>query len=235
MNYKLIYDNLIQRGRNRILEGYVERHHIVPRCMGGSDDIKNLVELTPEEHYLAHLLLIKIYPNVPKLVNAVHRMSYDKKRKLPNGKMYGWVRRKYSVILSEKMKISQAGIHNSQYGTCWLSDIHNKKSFKINKKDLKIYLELGFIKGRNIWVKQKSEEQNKIRKQKRKEKEYQKKLNNAYYWYNKLVSSDSNSIREFVRNSDYNKSHVAFVSMLKKYVKEFNTQHGKPFRGEPNW
>jgi hypothetical protein len=62
MNYKKIYDNLISKGRNRVLNCYVERHHIIPKCMGGTDDEENLVELTPEEHYVAHQLLVKIYP-----------------------------------------------------------------------------------------------------------------------------------------------------------------------------
>jgi len=29
--------------------------------MGGSDDKSNLVDLTPEEHFLAHQLLLKIH------------------------------------------------------------------------------------------------------------------------------------------------------------------------------
>lgn len=32
-------------------------HHIIPKHMGGSDDSSNLVELTVEEHALAHKLL----------------------------------------------------------------------------------------------------------------------------------------------------------------------------------
>ena len=231
MDYKRIYDNLTERGKNRVLEGYVERHHIIPRCMGGSDDVENLVALTPEEHYLAHLLLMKIYPDIPGLIYAIHRMSYDGKRKLPNGKMYGWVRRRHSAMLSKTMKITQGGDRNSQYGTCWVSDINNEKSFRIDKKDLDRYIELGFVKGRNVWkIKKKIKTPKYIKRQKQREKEYQEKVNNAYYWYNKLIDSNTKSIREFVRNSDYDKSHVAFISMLKKYVKEFDPQHGKSFR-----
>ena len=231
MNYEKIYNNLIEKAQNRVLDGYVERHHIVPRCMGGTDDIDNLVPLTPEEHYLAHLLLMKIYPDVYGLIHAVHRMSYDGKRKLPNGKMYGWVRRRHSAMLSDTMKVKQAGNCNSQYGTCWVSNIDTKESFRIDKNQLDDYLSLGFVKGRNIW--KLKENQNK--KQKEQEKQKQKKIDNAYYWYNKLLDSNKKSIREFVKDSDYNKSHVAFIAMLKKYVKEFDPQHGKPFRDAPNW
>ena len=52
MNYKRIHNNIIERAKNRTLKGYKERHHIVPRCMGGTDEPENLVELTPEEHFV---------------------------------------------------------------------------------------------------------------------------------------------------------------------------------------
>lgn len=53
MDYNKIYSNLIERARNRPpLIGYKEVHHIVPKCLGGNNDDSNLVELTPEEHYM---------------------------------------------------------------------------------------------------------------------------------------------------------------------------------------
>lgn len=103
MNYKRHYDLLINRARVRIASGYVERHHILPRCMNGSDDPNNLVDLTAEEHYLAHLLLHKIHPDIPGLLFAAHRMSSTKRthgRKC-NNKLYGWLRRKHAKVLSE--------------------------------------------------------------------------------------------------------------------------------------
>lgn len=54
MDYPAIYDRLVSRAKDRVIGGYVERHHIVPRCMGGQDSKDNLVALTPEEHYIAH-------------------------------------------------------------------------------------------------------------------------------------------------------------------------------------
>ena len=63
MDYQKIYTTLVRKGQSRILEGYSEKHHIVPRCLGGTDEATNLVSLTPEEHYLCHLILVKIYPN----------------------------------------------------------------------------------------------------------------------------------------------------------------------------
>jgi hypothetical protein len=77
MNYKKIYDNLITSRRtiNKTLQEYVEVHHIVPKCLGGSDLPDNLVPLTYREHYLAHWLLTKIYPNNNKVLWAFSLMD----------------------------------------------------------------------------------------------------------------------------------------------------------------
>lgn len=90
---------LINRARTRVIEGYVEKHHVLPRCMGGSDDPSNLVALTAEEHYVAHLLLVKIHPTNAKLIYAANMMLNR------NNKSYGWVKRKFS----EAIKIQNKG------------------------------------------------------------------------------------------------------------------------------
>ena len=74
MNYLMHYNQLINRAKTRVLSDYCESHHIIPKCMNGSDDSHNLVNLTPEEHYLAHQLLMKIYPTNHKLVYAATMM-----------------------------------------------------------------------------------------------------------------------------------------------------------------
>ena len=106
MNYKKIYDSLINNANNRLLEGYSETHHIIPRCMGGTDDSSNLVVLTPEEHYLAHQLLIKIYPANKSLLYAAQMMTVenvDSGVSRPNNKLYGWIKTKISKEKSERM------------------------------------------------------------------------------------------------------------------------------------
>lgn len=97
MNYKLIYEKIIAHARNRsILTGYKENHHILPRCMGGGDDENNIVALTPEEHYICHQLLVKIYPYQKSLWRAVRMMTYvSNSTKCRNSnKLYGWLKRK---------------------------------------------------------------------------------------------------------------------------------------------
>jgi hypothetical protein len=53
----------------------MERHHIVPRCLGGSNRKDNLVYLTAREHFLAHKLLVRAYPQQPKLWYALMLMG----------------------------------------------------------------------------------------------------------------------------------------------------------------
>jgi hypothetical protein len=80
MNYQKIYDQITERAKIRKLEGYKEKHHIIPKCLGGSNDKENLVELTAREHFLCHKLLCKIYPNETKLWYALWLMAIGKNR-----------------------------------------------------------------------------------------------------------------------------------------------------------
>ena len=69
--YKVWHDNIIANGKNRILSGYKEKHHILPRCLGGKNNKENLVELTAREHFIVHMLLCKFTVGQAKM-----KMSY---------------------------------------------------------------------------------------------------------------------------------------------------------------
>ncbi len=58
--YSKWYFNLIESRREMVRNCFVERHHIVPRCLGGKNDSTNLVGLTPREHYICHRLLLEM-------------------------------------------------------------------------------------------------------------------------------------------------------------------------------
>lgn len=71
MNYQRVYDQIVTRAKVRgELGGYSEVHHITPKCLGGSDDEHNLVNLTPREHFICHHLLHRIHPHNSKLAWA---------------------------------------------------------------------------------------------------------------------------------------------------------------------
>ena len=148
MNYLNHYNNLINRARIRILDSYAESHHILPKCMGGTDDKENLVLLTSEEHYVAHQLLVKIYPNNHKLVNAAVMMCVEgvNHSGRSKNKLFGWLRRKLSTTNS----ICNRGKASSQFGTVWIYNIETGISRKIKEKEISTYIANGWIKGRNL-------------------------------------------------------------------------------------
>lgn len=128
MNYKKHYDALIERACHRILEGYKERHHIVPACMGGLDDDSNLVDLTPEEHFVAHQLLVKIHPDQNGLVHAAIMMRAGSQNGKRSNKLYGWLKKRYSVIRSE----ATSGSKNPMFGKTHTDEV-KKRISELNK------------------------------------------------------------------------------------------------------
>lgn len=146
MNYSKHYDRLINRAKNRNITGYTEKHHIIPRCMGGEDKGENLVRLTAREHFIAHLLLWKMYPNSKGLINAVQIMCVHSSGNRVNNRMYSWLKKKFS----EEMSSKQCGKNNSQYGTMWIYNIERMESIKIDKSDFAEYNSNGWLKGRKM-------------------------------------------------------------------------------------
>ena len=59
---------------------YTEKHHIIPRSLGGSNDIDNLVRLTAKQHFICHKLLTKMFKigtnEYYKMLNAFCMMSW---------------------------------------------------------------------------------------------------------------------------------------------------------------
>lgn len=138
MDYNKHYNILISRAKDRILEGYAEEHHILPKCMGGTNIKENLVKLTPEEHFVAHQLLVKIYPDVPGLIYAVRIMCFGGGR---NNKWYGWLKKRFSETHSKyrhseetKNKISVSMIGSSNHVTPHSENTRLKISKSVSAK-----------------------------------------------------------------------------------------------------
>lgn len=60
---------------------YYESHHILPKCLNGSNKKDNLVLLTAKEHFIAHKLLLEIYPNNRNIFDAYFLMVHMNKQK----------------------------------------------------------------------------------------------------------------------------------------------------------
>jgi hypothetical protein len=81
MNYGKIYNQIIERAKNRVLKSYSERHHIKPKSIGGTNDKDNIVRLTAKEHFICHLLLVEMYPESSRLKYALWAMANQKNSK----------------------------------------------------------------------------------------------------------------------------------------------------------
>lgn len=136
MDYQKIYNSIIENRKINIPEGYTERHHIIPKCMGGDNSKENLVRLTAREHFICHTLLVKIYPDKKTLIFAVVRMMKHTK----NSRTFDWIRetnreisRQVNIgrIVSdeERNKISkwQSRSYEEKYGSEMAKQLRQKR------------------------------------------------------------------------------------------------------------
>jgi hypothetical protein len=103
MDYQRHYNSLMDRAKDRNLNCYKELHHIIPRCMGGSDDKDNLVYLTAAEHFVAHQLLLKMNPSNHGLAKACRLMTASSNGQIRNNKEFEWIKKKNAELMSKCM------------------------------------------------------------------------------------------------------------------------------------
>lgn len=81
--YTKCYFSIINRAKSRTLPpfSYTEKHHIIPKSLGGSNLEENLARLTAREHFICHLLLPKmtVGKNKTKMVYAIWRLCTSNK------------------------------------------------------------------------------------------------------------------------------------------------------------
>jgi hypothetical protein len=130
MDYNKIYNKLIDRARDRSKDSnvYYEKHHIIPKSLGGSNNKTNLCFLTLKEHFFAHLLLTKIYPKSIEMQFALWNMCNvnpkraKEKRYVPCSRTYEQIRRNYMDICKGKdhplfgRKQSREQVENARKG-----------------------------------------------------------------------------------------------------------------------
>lgn len=108
MDYHRIYREFIADRKSRPEpSGYTERHHILPRYKGGDDHPKNLINLTPEDHFFAHLCWamaegdMQAWAGVMLMHERGPRCDLFKKK---TRESYGWARRRYGRLCQDAMK-----------------------------------------------------------------------------------------------------------------------------------
>lgn len=107
--YTIWYYKIISAARGRTVNGYIERHHIIPKSMGGDNSSTNLVKLTAREHFICHRLLTKMVTGIQKrkMLQAVWcftRSSNNQSRHIINSRTYGIIREELSKTLSLERK-----------------------------------------------------------------------------------------------------------------------------------
>lgn len=107
--YTRIYYEIIENARLRTLSDdvYTERHHIIPKSLGGDNTKNNLISLTAREHYICHLLLPKMIEGKGKykMLCAIIRMANSNQNQL----------RKIKSKMYERVKIEKAAMHSKLY------------------------------------------------------------------------------------------------------------------------
>lgn len=156
--YSQWYFSLIDKRKIDAPEGYSEKHHIIPRCLGGSDNKENLVSLTAREHFVAHWLLTKMFPNeiwkTRKMIRAFVAMSVwintenQERDSYVNSRVFERLRIKFA----ECMSLSQSGELNNGFGSFWIHNRELKRNERIPKDST---IPCGWEKGRVLnWDKE---------------------------------------------------------------------------------
>ena len=131
--YSRWYEALITKAQNRTIEGYVEKHHIIPRSFGGNNNKSNLVSLTAREHYIAHALLWRmkfsgIYGSkmafafntfINKMTTEIRGVNHTY---TISSRVYENFRKHYSQMLKEKY---------AREGGTWVGRKHTEESKKL--------------------------------------------------------------------------------------------------------
>lgn len=109
--YTKWYFSIINKANNqnriKTKESYFENHHIIPKCnpFNGTNEKKNLVLLSPKEHFICHLLLTKMCEGIKKykMIWALHRLSYGDSnlRKNHKSRSYDLIRKMHVKNLRE--------------------------------------------------------------------------------------------------------------------------------------
>ena len=235
MNYLKCYIDLVNKAKNREFDKneYVEKHHIIPKSIFNNKKANNilnhfgikfkmgkdnLVYFLAREHFVAHLLLLKIFKKLN--TDAYERMLYaanflrnrvnDNKM---NSKKYTYLRKAFSKMMSKKL----TGKPSRAKGYKWSDE--RKKIGNIHLKN-KTYEEIhGVKKGQELRKKRSevrlgkkieeicSEKQAKILKYKLSNREFspewRKKLSQAAK-NKKLRQSTKEKISKFMSNREAN-------------------------------
>lgn len=121
------YEQIILNSKQRIdPNGYTEKHHIIPKSLGGNNTKENIAVLTFKEHFICHRLLVKMVTGHNKTKMAYSFRAFCGTTKDENQKLTSGQHAKARKILVDNLKKQQLGkTFDERFGV--------KKSNKIKK------------------------------------------------------------------------------------------------------
>jgi hypothetical protein len=125
--YTTWYYQIINNAKQRIVDFGKNRHHIVPKCMGGSNDLSNLIDLTYREHFICHRLLIKMVE--PKFKSKMVYAAWQQSR---SAKLKGTrITSRTFAKLKEELSQSYTGRKRIAFSEEWKNNMaESKKGIK---------------------------------------------------------------------------------------------------------
>lgn len=220
MNYEKIYIDIIENANIRTsITEYIEKHHIIPRSLGGNNDSSNIVKLTAKEHFICHLLLLKIC-KLPKSMYKMYKAFYFMSTIKSSNQLRYRPSRYYSrakKMFSKAQSFLLQGDKNPNFGKIWINKIGTCINKTINKNS---EVPIGYQTGRvlsNVYRdKVTYRKENKIEKHK-------VLVDNIKKLYILYIESDYSSVTKFaVESSHWTKSPQSLLTNFRKYIPNYN-------------
>lgn len=130
------YINITKSGKQFKFDGS-EKHHIIPKSLGGSDNTDNCVYLSYKQHFVCHLLLTKCCLS-DKMIIAFHRMCNSHKSKVTS-RIYSYSKRLFVESISGENHWAKTDSFKKQVSSDWTED----RKIGFSKK----------VSGENHWTK----------------------------------------------------------------------------------
>ena len=135
VTYAAFINNILNnRGRCGCGNEYHESHHILPRCMGGTNDQENLIDLFAKEHFIAHKLLAEENPENQKLVYAWWMMAHIGRVEITEDE-YEESKRAISKTMSERVISEETKSKMSEKAKERYKDKENHPMLGVSPKD----------------------------------------------------------------------------------------------------
>jgi hypothetical protein len=123
------YYNIINAARSRTtVTDYAEKHHIIPRSLGGDNSASNLVNLTAKEHFVCHYLLTKMVSQEAAKIK-MHNAAFQMTIVSSNQKRYKTTARIFEVLKRNK----SAAMMGNTYGCRPMSEETKRKISEAKK------------------------------------------------------------------------------------------------------